>query len=234
MSDLALAAAFAAGQQPAAEAYAPQRRATATAEHIEEDMGELPTIDDLEVAAAAAGVAPVPTVLAELGYYELGPAPEAMKEGSSGSEEEYSSSDEGAGPGARLLWRLLATCCSSSPPANASLAADAGKFHADCIVPALNLASVALQKVAVRRRRSSSSSTWVQATALPLQSVLSLSRSARTPWQYGSCCCRSRGRQQRQGQLASRERSHRTAAMPAAAAAAAARAATGARPRMSR
>lgn len=97
MSDLALAAAFAAGQQPAAEAYAPQRRAAAPVEPVEEEMSELPTIDDLEVAAAAAGVAPVPPLLAELGYFELGPTPDAMKEDSSSSEEESSSSDEGEG-----------------------------------------------------------------------------------------------------------------------------------------
>ena len=65
------------------------------------DLGELPSIDDLEVAAAAAGVAPVPSVLAELGYFELGPPPQqpagdredaAMEEGSSSDE------DEGAAP----------------------------------------------------------------------------------------------------------------------------------------
>lgn len=60
-------------------------------------MGELPSVDDMEVAAAAAGVAPVPAVLAELGYFELGQQPEFMEESSSGEEE--SSSDEGVPDG---------------------------------------------------------------------------------------------------------------------------------------
>ena len=57
------------------------------------ELGELPNIDDLEVAAAAAGVAPVPAVLAEMGYFELGRQPEEEK---SSSEDEEDSSDEGA------------------------------------------------------------------------------------------------------------------------------------------
>ena len=112
-ADLALAAAYAAGGQPPPAAFAPQhqqqqqqspapRRQQAGAGEEEYVMeGELPSIDDLEVAAAAAGVAPVPAVLAEMGYFELGLQPAAAAEvpqdslsDDSGDEAE-SSSDEG-------------------------------------------------------------------------------------------------------------------------------------------
>ena len=110
MSDLDLAAAFAAGEAPPQAAFAPPgaRRPPPPArrngaQRIDAEMGgepegELPSIDDLEVAAAAAGVAPTPPMLTELGY-ELGPPPQAepMQQDSSSDEEEGGSSgDEGA------------------------------------------------------------------------------------------------------------------------------------------
>ena len=106
-----LAAAYAAAvAEPPPGAFVPQQRSQGaqpprrpqqhqTGEDYDEAMeGELPSIDDLEVAAAAAGVAPVPAVLAEMGYFELGQQPEAVNEDSSSEDEseESSSSEEGA------------------------------------------------------------------------------------------------------------------------------------------
>ncbi|EFN54041.1 hypothetical protein CHLNCDRAFT_136109 [Chlorella variabilis] len=82
--------------------------------------GELPSIDDLEVAAAAAGVAPVPAVLAEMGYFELGLQPAAAAEvpqdslsddsgdeAESSSDEDPDASHESAAGIVRLLLRPL-------------------------------------------------------------------------------------------------------------------------------
>lgn len=186
MSDLALAAAFAAGQQPAAEAYAPQRRAAAPNEPMEEEMGELPTIDDLEVAAAAAGVAPVPPLLAELGYFELGPAPEAMKEDDTSSEEDSSSSEEGARPGYGLElvgYVLAAPACFCRLPI--------GMCYAGRLIPAYlpARASFALQRAAVMMRMRMRGRGAVP--VLPSDS--SCIPPATMPSRCGSCCCRSRG-----------------------------------------
>lgn len=106
MADLQLAAAYAAGGEPPAQSFAPGRAQPPAAVPMEYKVEEgLPNVDDLEVAAAAAGVAPVPAALAELGYFELGPVPAPMKQGSESSssgssseEESSSSSDEGADP----------------------------------------------------------------------------------------------------------------------------------------
>lgn len=107
---MALAAAYASGEQPPAVAFAPQParslahgrkppRGHAMDQGDDGAMEELPNIDDLEVAAAAAGVAPVPPVLAELGYFELGPpaaaAPEPMERSVTGSGEDSSSEESG-------------------------------------------------------------------------------------------------------------------------------------------
>ncbi|KAI3431398.1 hypothetical protein D9Q98_004451 [Chlorella vulgaris] len=119
-SDMSLAAAYAAGDVPPAAAFAPQRTRPQQPrqQHFShrsggdvdaEMMGELPSVDDMEVAAAAAGVAPVPAVLAELGYFELGQQPEFMEESSSGEEESSSDEEHGAeaGSGIRLLLQLV-------------------------------------------------------------------------------------------------------------------------------
>lgn len=102
-----MAAAWAAGGQPPPQAFArqpPQQRHPPHRQHQkaydegQEELEELPNVDDLEVAAAAAGVAPVPTVLAEMGYYELGVQPKQAVDGSSSEEEsEGSSSSEEEG-----------------------------------------------------------------------------------------------------------------------------------------
>ena len=117
---MALAAAYAAGGEPPPASFAPQHQQQqqqgqrkpggppfrrqqpqkhAMDEEYEAMEGELPNIDDMEVAAAAAGVAPVPAVLAELGYFELGKLPpqETQMEQNGGQEDDGGSSDEGAG-----------------------------------------------------------------------------------------------------------------------------------------
>lgn len=106
-NDMALAAAYAAGAEPPAQAFAPQRSPhggappswTARGGDDAVQEGEMPSVDDLEVAAAAAGVAPVPALLAELGYFEMGAeaggGSQAM-EASSSDDSGSSSDDEGA------------------------------------------------------------------------------------------------------------------------------------------
>jgi hypothetical protein len=130
MSDMHLAAAYAAGGEPPPAAFAqqqqqqrpgpppPRRQPPQQQYRVDAEMGvlgELPNIDDLEVAAAAAGVAPVPAVLAEMGYFELGRQPEA--EQISSSDDEDGSSDEGTGWGGAAGGVLLAGegCWSRSP-----------------------------------------------------------------------------------------------------------------------
>lgn len=115
-NDMALAAAYAAGAEPPATAFQPQRGPPGGAappwggQGGEEAVmeGELPSVDDLEVAAAAAGVAPVPAVLAELGYTEMGAehgagaqAMEASSSGGSSGDDSSSSDDDEGACGAR-------------------------------------------------------------------------------------------------------------------------------------
>lgn len=149
MADMDLAAAYAAGAEPPPQSFAPQRSSQPPRHHQQRPQqqqyggddaleGELPSIDDLEVAAAAAGVAPVPALLAELGYFEMGPQPEQqqveqepMEESS--EEEDDSSLDEGVCWRRRGLWGGGARCpcwCCHKPACRGSLPAALELPHA--------------------------------------------------------------------------------------------------------